>query len=294
MKSYTLDLEKVRPVGANGRFTEHTLLGRANNMGEIMDRASGLAGLVPKSYLLVYRKARFVRLYAPWIQPRPEPPERGDIDGFSPRSRQRLFRKLALVPRKQPLPIFVTLTYPGVFADPVQAKLDLHALVNRWKRRVPTASAIWKIEPQERGAPHFHLLVWGMQIPKDQLAKDWAEICNTGDERHRIAGTRVEAIKSWRGVQAYAAKYLGKEVKTGKWGRIWGVHNRKCFPQDDPTIICVSRACAWKVIDEIRKRLDFECEHIPTSLITEHPDFFLTWRKKPNVALLTKLRRSEL
>jgi hypothetical protein len=92
---------------------------------------------------------------------------------------------------------------------------------------------VWKLEPQRRGAPHFHLLLFGLEegLSKDWLSRSWYEVVGSGDERHLRAGTRVEGIRSWRGVMSYAAKYLGKLESLPKdWlggvGRWWGVHNR--------------------------------------------------------------------
>jgi hypothetical protein len=134
------------------------------------------------------------------------------------------------------LPLFVTLTYPGEWpGDPVRWKRDLETWLHRLRRAHPEAWAVWRLEPQKRGAPHYHLLVFGLAtLPKEWLSETWFEVVGSGDERHLRAGTQVQRVESWRRVIGYAAKYLAKEIceLPATWqagvGRWWGVHNRKC------------------------------------------------------------------
>jgi hypothetical protein len=134
------------------------------------------------------------------------------------------------------LPLFLTLTYPGSFSpDPGVWKRDLDVFIKRLRRAYPDAALIWKLEPQKRGAPHFHLLLFGVEhIPYTWLRRAWFEVVGSGDEKHLLAGTRVERVKSWRGVMSYAAKYLGKVEAAADWpdyvGRWWGVSGRKLLP----------------------------------------------------------------
>ena len=141
---------------------------------------------------------------------------------------------LASLRRDTSPPLFVTLTYPARWdPDPERWKRDLHAWVRRLLRRYPHASVIWRLEFQERGAPHFHLLVFGVEfIPARWVSRTWAEVVGSGDPRHERAGTRVERVRSWRGVMRYASKYLAKpqEGPTGWTGRVWGVYGRANLP----------------------------------------------------------------
>lgn len=164
---------------------------------------------------------------------------RGKVRGFSHASRRRLMRKIASIDRETvgTPPIFVTLTYPGEWPkDPKRWKRDFDVWAKRLLRRHPQCCAIWKLEPQERGAPHFHLLVFGVpHLDKAWLSSSWYEVVGSGDVRHLRAGTRVESIRSWRGVMSYASKYTAKvvdEMPEG-WqevGRMWGIIGRKNLP----------------------------------------------------------------
>jgi hypothetical protein len=148
-------------------------------------------------------------------------------------------RKIASVDREavDDTPIFVTLTYPGEWPrDPKAWKKHLDTFGKRLLRRYPNACAIWKLEPQKRGAPHYHLIVLNVpHVDKDWLAQAWYEVVGSGDTKHLRAGTRVESIRTWRGCMAYASKYTAKvieELPEGweKVGRMWGIIGRKNLP----------------------------------------------------------------
>ena len=162
--------------------------------------------------------------------------QRGGIATFSKNSRRRLMRTIAQV-EKIELPIFVTLTYPGEFpGNPKEWKRHLKNFVKRLNYKFSGSSGIWKLEPQKRGAPHYHLMIWGVSyfdlISYVPLA--WYKVVGSDDIRHLHAGTRVEKVRSWRGVMGYASKYLGKEVENlPGWeavGRYWGVFARSSVP----------------------------------------------------------------
>jgi hypothetical protein len=132
--------------------------------------------------------------------------------------------------------LFLTLTYPDQWPGDWQRwKGNLRAWFERLRRRLPEAGATWKLEPQRRGAPHFHLLVVGVPyIAKDWLSRSWYEVVGSGDPRHLAAGTNVQLAHSHRGVLSYAAKYCAKAEQLppdwqGGVGRWWGVYRRKVF-----------------------------------------------------------------
>lgn len=163
---------------------------------------------------------------------------RGAIKGFSAESRYRLMCLIAKIRRDVDLPCFVTLTYPCEFPSVDRAKRDIKVFFQRLLRAFPGAGVIWKLEPQERGAPHYHLLVWGVNesILLNWVCENWHEIAGKGDKNHYLfhrgllhdSKPCVSKVRSWRGVWAYAAKYLGKTFEVAEWGdkwtgRFWGV-----------------------------------------------------------------------
>jgi hypothetical protein len=163
---------------------------------------------------------------------------RGAITKFSKGARRRALRLVASL-RRDLRPSFVTLTYPDLFdQDPRRWKRDLDTFLKRLLRRWPSAVVFWKMEPKERKsgenkgkiAPHMHLLVYN--VPWTHLLywtkQAWFEVVGSGDPDHLAAGTRVEYVRSVRGVLNYTAKYICKsETYTlPGWGRYWGVVNR--------------------------------------------------------------------
>lgn len=152
---------------------------------------------------------------------------------------------IASVRRDAELPNFVTLTYPDRFPDVKDAKRDLKVFIQRLERRFPQAGYIWKLEPQERGAPHYHMLVWGVEtsLLLRWVVDSWFEIAGQGDINHKLfhsgklKGSKpcVEKVRTWRGVWSYASKYLGKTFEVAEWGkkwtgRFWGAGSREFIP----------------------------------------------------------------
>ena len=147
---------------------------------------------------------------------------------------------------------FLTLTYPAdwitVAPTSESAKRHLLMLRKRFEREFSRPFfALWKMEFQKRGAPHFHLLA---PIPKGGdfkvwLSTVWSEIVNHPDEseraKHLLAGTGVDKAK---GISADTAQrisyYFSKHssankgpkeyqntppeewVRSGSVGRFWG------------------------------------------------------------------------
>lgn len=157
--------------------------------------------------------------------------KRGRIVGFSSQSRHRLMLTIAKVKKDAVLPDFVTLTYPDQFPTVERAKRDLKIFLQRLNREFKESGYIWKLEPQERGAPHFHLMVWGVDTRKlyKWVCKNWFDIAGNGDKNALLflkgelqdSQKCVNKVRSWRGVWSYASKYLGKTFEVAEWGKSW-------------------------------------------------------------------------
>lgn len=184
-------------------------------------------------------KAKYKRL----DDTRPTPAKRGKVCGFSSRSRSRLLQSLCQLNGKR-LPkrcVMVTLTYPAAWPKlPKTWKRHLENFWARLHRRAPEAFTLWKLEPQQRGAPHFHLLVWSQKkIVKKWVSKHWYEVVKSGDPKHLGAGTNVEPLRHRDHAIAYAGKYCSKPVEGEEWedaGRWWGWKNRDARPVDVQTV----------------------------------------------------------
>lgn len=165
--------------------------------------------------------------------------KRGEITAFSRASRWRILKLVATI-RQTEISMFVTLTYPDDFErNPRMVKTHLDKFFKRLLRKFPNAIVLWRMEPKVRKsgvsageiAPHFHLLIWNVdyKILREWIPSNWYEVVGSGDEKHFAAGTRVERVRSSRGVMYYTTKYICKSdsyVMPG-WGRYWGVVNRE-------------------------------------------------------------------
>lgn len=157
----------------------------------------------------------------------PEPIPCREITGWSRKSRANMVRALCEIDY-QPmlddptrLPAMVTLTYPGdwltVAPDGRTAKRHLQAFRKRYEKAWgEPLKAVWKLEFQRRGAPHYHLLLVpphglsrtpggraraaahvGAGRPfREWLSAVWADIVDHPDpeekRRHLLAGTGVD------------------------------------------------------------------------------------------------------
>jgi hypothetical protein len=170
---------------------------------------------------------------------------RGNVGGFSKASRKRCLQTLGSIDKTGSAPpLFVGLTYPGDHwpDDPAQWAQDLENFYARLCRHRSWANIaiIWRKEPQKRGAPHFHLFIFGLEFLAWQwVGATWADI--TGGNPKTCSD--VEKLRSWRGAMFYASKYMAKvadddaggfTTATGipltEVGRHWGVMGRKHLP----------------------------------------------------------------
>lgn len=161
------------------------------------------------------------------------------ITGFSANSRRRLRRTVHSLRRDADC-LFVTLTYHETRPSPDEAKEDLDRFCVALKRALPDIGIVWKMEPQERGVPHFHLLVYGVTyIPITLLVDTWHRITNEVSAEHARSGVDIERGVNEDGkLQVYLTKYMAEEYdgwpgdderweETGRW---WGVRYKDALP----------------------------------------------------------------
>lgn len=172
--------------------------------------------------------------------------QRGRVDAsFSSASRKRFIENIAKV-RDVSRAAFITLTYPGAYSpDPEVWKRDLFTFLKRVKRLHPEVRGFWRLEAQKRGAPHYHLIVFGLassvRALRPWVSQAWYEVVGSGDPRHKKAGTRSDVVRDRAHVMRYVSKYAAKcdeaEQSTGELrcfkdsssgdiltfvGRLWG------------------------------------------------------------------------
>lgn len=189
---------------------------------------------------------------------------RGDVTKFTKQSRLRLLRKLARItpPQKDGFRhrcTFLTLTSRAIF-HPRQMKEYMRAFFKRLGRRVPRLAVVWRLEYQERGAPHLHMIIYNCPfIDKFWIQNAWGEII--GQAR---PFTRIESIHSYKKLVNYASKYAAKiescgfnivayqaaEGKNSRYGgksagRVWGVFNEQCLPYAEKESVKVPLDGSW-------------------------------------------------
>lgn len=180
--------------------------------------------------------------------PNTEPPERleNDIKDFSSKSRQRLFQKFNKINySKYGIPIFLSLTWH--YDDPQNKKslkTFLRNFLKRLIRLLPPFQYIWKFEYQERGTPHFHIIIFpesktynfSEEKIKSEITRHWLELkqCKCDDcKRYAVKIVRCETLKM---SLSYIAKEIAKvshDYLEHDLGRIWGSSNNLDMTRKD-------------------------------------------------------------
>jgi hypothetical protein len=170
---------------------------------------------------------------------------RDKVRGFSRASRRNLLLRLARINRRafralKGRMVFVTLTYPGEWPEDTEVcKRHLKAFRKRLQRKFGEFAGFWRMGIQQRGAWHFHLLLFvGPSIGSVRelrrfISSSWYEVTGKVSEGHLRAGTRVVAVRRWREVTSYVERYMAKpeEFPEGlQTGRIWGIWNENLLP----------------------------------------------------------------
>lgn len=162
------------------------------------------------------------------------------ITKFSQASRKRFLDAFAAMNITRHNKIaFLTLTYGEDYPGDIEAKEHLWALIARFKRAIPRFAAFWRLEPQERGAPHFHLIIFNWRyIAADRIAEAWRDIIGIeraanfdspgyvfieGEQSEYPDGmindfpmVRIEMLKGKKQAMNYCAKYVAKVTAKDK------------------------------------------------------------------------------
>jgi len=170
---------------------------------------------------------------------------RGSITRFTPDSRRRLIERMARLNVDGVRTVFLTLTFSGV-PSPDEAKAAYRRFMERVRRKYPAASAIWRMEPQERKSPHFHLLLFNFPYVHHKIiARVWRQC--THEKKSFVWVKKIDGGK--RQCMYYVSKYIAKRESpksptsldnlaylhaerefTDDPGRMWGVFNGHKLP----------------------------------------------------------------
>jgi len=168
--------------------------------------------------------------------------KRGIIRTFSRASRRRLMRFMTRLKVRKIRATFITLTFKEIVSNE-RAKKVFKRFVMRVKRAYENVSAVWRMEPQERGAIHFHMLCFNMPFwQQKDLQRTW-EDCTEED----MSIVHIRLVHGARSVMAYISKYIAKVdnrtptslddgsyqhegEKESRAGRFWGYINKELLP----------------------------------------------------------------
>lgn len=215
------------------------------------------------------------------------PAKRGKCHGYGESPRRRMRERVHAI-RRDATGLFLTLTYQDKRPSPERVKKDLEAFW-AWLEReyngehVQNISCIWKMEPQERGMPHFHLIVYGVPfIPVQKASRRWHEITNQTGDAHRKSGVEIETAVNQDGrLQGYLAGYMtkmhdhwpGAEPGDEWWdtGRWWGKKGEAYLPiaEWEDTVVKLHQKEAMNLIEWLLEDwgVDLPDGVIPPSLI---------------------------
>jgi hypothetical protein len=194
--------------------------------------------------------------------------KRAEITDFSQKSRRHFRDDLSrILNEARRTAVLTTYTYPAEFPDATDriCKAHLEQMNKRLVRAISDASGHWKLEFQDRGAPHFHCILYGLTEEKmiaafpaspaamnkwkgaikagkmtpglvglqEWMSQAWFEIVGSGDEKHLRAGVRIETVRDPNAAVWYMSSYASKSDQTlpgFRVGRYWGSFNKKHLP----------------------------------------------------------------
>ncbi len=165
--------------------------------------------------------------------------KRGPITKFSRKAGKRLRERVLRVNRDEPF-LHVVLTYGAIYPHRVdQAKKHLSRLWRLLHARFAEVGAIWAMQFQQRGAPHFHLVVWGVSARalRSWIKEAWHSVATDDWSFVDSCGARVEQGRSLKAIANYLSSPYGvpeSYLKEGlEVGRLWGVKGQSNIP-DSP------------------------------------------------------------
>ena len=185
--------------------------------------------------------------------------KRGRISGFSPASRLRLLKLLSQVNFSASPAVFVSLTYGKDAPTPEEAQRHLDSFLKRVRRVDGDCKYLWRLEEQERGALHYHVLLFtsvkllGMSWWQRRA---WNRVIGEKTRAHRLFGARVDRVRQGgrKRLQSYLTKYVAKEslLQTPFSGRRWG-RSRNLSDLTSP-VVCSKFLSDYKLLRRICRR----------------------------------------
>lgn len=129
---------------------------------------------------------------------------RGTIREFSRKSRHRLLSLVARVD-EDVSGVMVTFTYRSNMQDYDTSKKHLDLVLRYLKYHYPGAAALWRMEQQQRGAIHYHVML----LTRGHV---WVDIAALRAYWHSLVGEVASINVKWIGSRKRAFRYVAKYV----------------------------------------------------------------------------------
>lgn len=199
--------------------------------------------------------------------------KRGHVSKFSKKSVSRL--KFCLNNLSPDFDKMITLTYPSDFpCDGKIVKRDLDKYFKCLKRKYPDSEYVCTLEFQDRGAPHFHIVVKCPNFSALWSSNTWYRIVGSGDINHLAFGSHVQSIE--KNAYSYLYDYIGKlDQKTVPHnyvsvGRFWSC-SQKILKSFKKTISCLPASYLLKQLRLFKRFYQHKWRSIKTK---KHPNGF--------------------
>lgn len=183
---------------------------------------------------------------------------RSKISSFSSSSRLRMRKFLVsnFVPNSYQVGITLTLPWKwdNLYLD--DFKLVVHRFRVSWLRKFPNSGAVYRVELQQRGAPHLHIIAWHDHL---DLFDDYFEMWLSAIQSMRggslchfmLRGVKVDENLNTQAVFRYLSDHSSKckvcqlGYKGKQWG-VWGQSNFRryipfSFDLDDRQLVLLNR-----------------------------------------------------
>jgi hypothetical protein len=215
--------------------------------------------------------------------------ENEDIKAFSNNARRRFLLKLAHINLQiYQSPIFVTLTYQNILPkNNLELKQHLDNFLHRMRKYSAKFEYVWRLEFQQRGAPHFHFILFPKQnyktkdvlIYKRFFQNAWRKSIGNWSEAMQLYSVDVKKTDGKRQIFSYLAKYTAKksEVESTTYkGRFYGFSTTLNL---EPLLKCEITAFSLKqlrsiVLEYMRQKLKLSQEYINYFLFDPRVEIF--------------------
>lgn len=232
---------------------------------------------------------------------------KGICCGLSEQSRRNLHKKLSTI-KADAVSYTMAFTLPADFESILPAevhRLFCDVLCSRFKAAPQFANIGfgWKQELQERGALHYHSLIFGIDGEEAKkrvwswLADQWTRlVCanssETDREHHRWwHADRPEAFQLVDNFAGYFAKYVGKNEDApgsieGVPGRWWGFVNRPAIPFVEATELPLPTRAAVLTRRAMAKLRQVRANNAKFNMICRKCGLWDKYKRKPTFSQL--------